>query len=303
MTFRNLKVFHYTYRYLTLTKASKKLGIAQPSASLAIKDLEHKYNKLLFIRDGKKLIPTKSADQLYDLTTHLFKTHDEMINSMLNQESDQIINIGSSPTMTSHFLPLVTNIYSRKKHHNIIKIIEDTNENLILRLLNQEIDLAFVDYLTPLTHGEINYDVYFTDKIRAVFYINHPLSKKREIKLHDLIGENLLVRNPNTGDRECIEDEFRNHNLALAPKFESDFGVFLINSCVLEHGVAVLPESITQKYATTAGVKTATISDFYRTRNFAILSLKSKSLSNEISLYKEIAKKTITNILNLKSSM
>ena len=62
MTFRHLEIFMSVYQNQSITKASKELHISQPSVSLAIKELEEKYQTPLFDRmKPVKFNPTKNA--------------------------------------------------------------------------------------------------------------------------------------------------------------------------------------------------------------------------------------------------
>ena len=47
MTFRHLEIFMSVYQNQSITKASKELHISQPSVSLAIKELEEKYLRII----------------------------------------------------------------------------------------------------------------------------------------------------------------------------------------------------------------------------------------------------------------
>lgn len=59
MTFRHLEIFMSVYQNQSITKASKELHISQPSVSLAIKELEEKYQTPLFDRMNRQIYPTK----------------------------------------------------------------------------------------------------------------------------------------------------------------------------------------------------------------------------------------------------
>ena len=50
MTLRHLKIFILVYQLQNITKAAKTLHIAQPSVSIAIKELENYYGIVLFVR-------------------------------------------------------------------------------------------------------------------------------------------------------------------------------------------------------------------------------------------------------------
>ena len=66
MTFRHLEIFMSVYQNQSITKASKELHISQPSVSLAIKELEEKYQTPLFDRMNRQIYPTKKAHLLYN---------------------------------------------------------------------------------------------------------------------------------------------------------------------------------------------------------------------------------------------
>ena len=55
MTFRHLEIFMSVYQNQSITKASKELHISQPSVSLAIKELEEKYQTPLFDRMNRQI--------------------------------------------------------------------------------------------------------------------------------------------------------------------------------------------------------------------------------------------------------
>ena len=70
MTFRHLEIFMSVYQNQSITKASKQLHISQPSVSLAIKELEEKYQTPLFDRMNRQIYPTKKAHLLYNHFSH-----------------------------------------------------------------------------------------------------------------------------------------------------------------------------------------------------------------------------------------
>lgn len=61
MTLRHLEIFMSVYHQKSITKAAKELHISQPSVSLAIKELEEKYQTILFDRMNRQIYPTEKA--------------------------------------------------------------------------------------------------------------------------------------------------------------------------------------------------------------------------------------------------
>ena len=61
-----IEIFMSVYHQKSITKAAKELHISQPSVSLAIKELEEKYQTILFDRMNRQIYPTEKACLLYN---------------------------------------------------------------------------------------------------------------------------------------------------------------------------------------------------------------------------------------------
>ncbi|HXH29406.1 MAG TPA: LysR family transcriptional regulator [Bacteriovoracaceae bacterium] len=66
LNFNNLLVFTAVFRSNSMTLAAKELGMTQPGVTQHIKNLENLLNVEFFHRVGKKLIPTKEAEILFE---------------------------------------------------------------------------------------------------------------------------------------------------------------------------------------------------------------------------------------------
>ena len=63
---KQIEIFYEVYRTSSMTAAAKRLQISQPSISKTLGVIEKNLNFKLFLRKGKKLIPTMEADDLYE---------------------------------------------------------------------------------------------------------------------------------------------------------------------------------------------------------------------------------------------
>ena len=68
MTLRHLRIFVAVYQERSITRAADRLHLAQPSVSLAIRELEENYKIRLFERFSRRLVITEQGEQLYDLS-------------------------------------------------------------------------------------------------------------------------------------------------------------------------------------------------------------------------------------------
>lgn len=136
MTFRHLEIFMSVYQNQSITKASKELHISQPSVSLAIKELEEKYQTPLFDRMNRQIYPTKKAHLLYNHSLQILSSLENMENEMYEDHVENI-SFGCSVTMAQVFLPQLLKklkmIYPTIHFHIIVNNLEYI-ENLLLKM-------------------------------------------------------------------------------------------------------------------------------------------------------------------------
>ena len=62
---KQIEIFYEVYKNSSMTAAANKLQISQPSISKTLKSIENNLGFKLFIRQGKKIIPTDEALPVY----------------------------------------------------------------------------------------------------------------------------------------------------------------------------------------------------------------------------------------------
>ena len=178
MTFRHLEIFMSVYQNQSITKASKELHISQPSVSLAIKELEEKYQTPLFDRMNRQIYPTKKAHLLYNHSLQILSSLENMENEMYEDRVENI-SFGCSVTMAQVFLPQLLKklkmIYPTIHFHIIVNNLEYI-ENLLLK---NELDFALIE-TTPL--HQLKKMAFYQDELVIVVHQKHPLLKVKDLK-------------------------------------------------------------------------------------------------------------------------
>ncbi len=103
MTLRHLKIFVTVFQQGSVTKASEKLFLAQPSVSLAIKELERHYNCKLFEKFGRRLKITPKGLEFYQYAQRIISNFMEMEFSV-KKDTDSIIRLGTGITIANLYL-------------------------------------------------------------------------------------------------------------------------------------------------------------------------------------------------------
>ena len=120
MTLRHMKIFVAVYQQKSITLASNSLHLAQPSVSLAIKELEEYYHIRLFDRLSRRIYPTENGHRFYEYALHIVSLFSEMENKIPAWDANAPLHIGSSITLGTCLLPSLVKVY--QEQHPEIKI-------------------------------------------------------------------------------------------------------------------------------------------------------------------------------------
>src|SRR5689334_17955333 len=100
------RVFYWTAKLGSLTRAAEKLHITQPAVSHTLKQLEGALGGQLFFRSTKGVALTAEGDVLYQYVKQaidLFESGEKKLAAMKDLSYGEI-KIGASDTLCKHFL-------------------------------------------------------------------------------------------------------------------------------------------------------------------------------------------------------
>jgi LysR family transcriptional activator of nhaA len=160
LNYNHLRYFWVVAHEGNLTRAAEKLHIAQSALSIQIKTLETQIKQELFERKGKHLILTEAGRLALDYADEIFKTGNELVDSLQKgtKSKKQVIKVGVITTLSRNFQmqflrPLLNN------HDIELQIVSDNLNNLLVMLDTHEIDVALANNV-PLTDHCPNWVAY-----------------------------------------------------------------------------------------------------------------------------------------------
>lgn len=276
MTLRHLEIFMSVYHQKSITKAAKELHISQPSVSLAIKELEEKYQTILFDRMNRQIYPTEKAHLLYNHSMQILSSLENMENEMYNDQVKSI-SFGCSMTLSQVFLPHFLKTLKEKYptidfHINVNNLKEIENQ-----LLKNEIDFALIETL-PL--HQLHKIPFYQDELVIIVNKKHPLLKTNNLK--GLENYDYYSREKGSSIYELVQSYFISYKLDIHPSIECVNPSSLIELVRYNNGFTILPSSLVKNEKEIALIKHK---DFYIQRTYHIVMHKDKKLS---SIYQEI---------------
>ena len=141
---KQIEIFYEVYKNSSMTAAAAALNISQPAISKTLGSIEKNLNFKLFLRKGKKLVPTHEADDLFE---HASVVHSQLksFNAIANTyktRSVDFINIGTTPSLAEGIIPQVIEKYNMIKPEVKFNLINLNSIDLIEDRYKPDIDLT-----------------------------------------------------------------------------------------------------------------------------------------------------------------
>ncbi|MDF2678516.1 MAG: transcriptional regulator, LysR family [Bacillota bacterium] len=164
----------------SISKAAKKLFVAQPSLSQAVQKIEEEIGAKLFIRNPDGMTLTFAGEKYYLTATEILNIYDDFRNEItyINDLVSGRITFGITGFLGTYMLPDLINRYS-KKHPNIeIYVKELTGTEIEKSLLNGSIDFGIMHTHPLIDNSCIKNDILFRDPFVIVTKKGQHIIKK-----------------------------------------------------------------------------------------------------------------------------
>ena len=141
---KQIEIFYEVYKNTSMTAAAESLEISQPSISKTLRVIEKKLNFKLFLRQGKKLVPTHEADDLFEhasVVHRQLKSFNAIANTYKTRSADYI-NIGTTPSLAEGIIPKIIKKYNKINPDVRFNLINLNSIDLIEGRYKPDIDLT-----------------------------------------------------------------------------------------------------------------------------------------------------------------
>lgn len=246
MTLRHMKVFLTVYKTQNMTLAAEQLHLTQPAVTRVIKEIENYYGVCLFERLNRRLYVTESGRRLYAQALHLIDTFESMEKEMRNLDTFGLLRIGSTIALGSYLLPELIFIFQKQIPQIQVQVTVSNRRTLQKMLLNNQLDIALIEGGVDDSH--LHGEAFGGDRLVLITPPYHPLLKKKDVTLLDLLAYPLLLREKNSSVRIFIEQLFAVEGLPpLNPHWESASTQAIVQAVSYGMGISLLPEPLVKR--------------------------------------------------------
>ena len=248
MTIHQLKIFWAVAQAKSYTKASKMLGLAQPSLSQQISKLEEQAGSRLFNRGFSKIQLTDAGDYLYTKAEEIIASIEEVEEGLkqFSKNTRGVLKIGMLSSVARNILPPTMRLFYSVLPDIEINVLEVAPAEAIDLLYARQLNIAVVaeDSIAASNLSFASTEIYSDPYVLAVpnkinlekiDTINQLNSKDREVMNSSIIFEF------GNQHKKRIDDWFKKKKIAtkiIAHTRSYEVALSMVESGL---GVAVLP--------------------------------------------------------------
>jgi DNA-binding transcriptional LysR family regulator len=299
LRFRDLHVFFTVVSHGSMAKAAVELGVAPPTVSEVIADLERALGVRLLERGPKGAEPTLYGRALLKRGTAAFDELKQGIREIefLSDPAVGEVYIGCDESIAAATVPRIVERFSRQYPDVALNV-----ENIDLRNYPPNVrELGFDLVLTRLQgpgedtdpFNDLNVETLFDDQLVVVAGARSRWAHRRKVDIADLAGEPWILSGPNRWNYRVVAEAFRVRGAPMPKVCLKTLSVHLrTNLLATGEFITTLPNSVADFYVRRFDLKVLPIDLPRHPWPVVILTLKNRTLSPVVTAFIDCARAT-----------
>lgn len=208
-----LNIFLVAAEQENFSAAARYLNLSQPSVSAQVQSLERRLGVKLFHRagrhvslseEGQVLLPL--AHEMIQLSIHIEETMASLLGKVVGH-----LKLGCSTAVGKYTLPRLIARF-RDRHPQVqVSCNVMTREAVLHSLMDGVNHLAVTSAREH--RKEIEYHPFTTDPVVLIVPSDHPWVERHQIEPQELLDENFILREDESGTRMVLEEGFAQQGL------------------------------------------------------------------------------------------
>lgn len=280
MDFKQVEAFVFVAKYKSFSRAAEKLLLSQPTVSTHINTLEDNLGVKLFDRLSREVLLTEAGQLFYPYAVDMMDLRErsqESVKEFLNEVSGNL-RIGTSTIIAEYILPQVIKNFKNIYKKTYFNFSVNNSQTVIQRIADGILDIALVARKIP--KKDLDYKLFLKDKIVLAVYPEHPLYKRQNLFLEEILNEDFIIREIGSGTRAAVENSFKQKgydfdSLNSAAMFSTTHSVIQAVKCGL--GLAFASETALRNKSCAAELKGIPITDLVVEKDIYVVYNKKKN--------------------------
>jgi len=237
---RWLAAFHAVARSGGFTAAAGQLKIGQPTVSMHVRALEDHFGVELFHRRGRVVQLTEIGKTLLSITQGLFGHEQEAIKLLRAAHALEIGALRVGALRTYDVMEIGATFLRR--HPNVrLAVTIQTSPLTLEGLLNFDLDVGVIGHApSDQRFFSFHYNRY---RILVVVNADHPLASRRAIRIEELDGQKIILRDQGSTTRAAFETALDQAGVKVRPVLETNNRDAVRAAVLRGIGIGTLSES------------------------------------------------------------
>ncbi|GLS90541.1 DNA-binding transcriptional regulator OxyR [Psychromonas marina] len=274
MNFRDLEYLIALEELKHFRKAAEKCFVSQPTLSGQIRKLEDELNVQLMERSSRKVIFTQAGLEIVAKAKTILleaKSLKEIAKSH-NEPMQGTLHIGLIPTVAPYLLPVIIPAIKEAFPDLELYLHENQTHILLKQLEEGDLDCLMLALLPGMeSFKKVNL---YEEPLELALSDQHEWSTQREVDLHELSGEHVLM----LADGHCLRDQAMGFCFAAGAIEDNSFKATSLETLrhmiSADNGLTLLPQLAIPLNRHQSGVKYIPFKSPSPSRTISLLSRK-----------------------------
>lgn len=283
---QQLRGFCHAAQLGSVSKAAERLFLSQPSVTLQIQALERELKAELFERRGPKISLTPEGKVLYDLAQPMVSAIDSLHESFDAKRGiveGGRLDIAAGESTLLYILPEFVRRFAEAYPAVELKLHNVTGRDGLAMVRADEVDFA----VGPFPEGaeDIDYREYFSSNPMLITPRNHPLAKKKKVRLADVAPYPLILPPRHLATWRVVDVVFDKHKLKYHVKLEAGGWEVIKKYVALGLGISIVASIC---LTGTEDLEAISLSRYFPRRAYGVVLRKGKFLTPQAERFLEI---------------
>jgi LysR family hydrogen peroxide-inducible transcriptional activator len=203
MNLRDLEYVAAIAEFGSMAQAAAHCHVSQSTLSIQLKKLETELGVMIFERNSKRLSLTAAGKPVLTSARKIVE-ESRHLRAVARAHHDPFavtFRLGIFPTLAPYYLPKAIPAVGAAFPRLMPQLIEEKSPLLLERLSNGDLDAALL--ALPVEGTNLAMAALFDDDFLLACPATHPLAKRKNLTMHDLSGETLLLLD----DGHCLRNQ------------------------------------------------------------------------------------------------
>ncbi len=242
LTLRQLEIFLAVAQQGTTSEAGNALAMSQSAVSASLKSLQENHSTVLFDRVGNRLA-LNHAGRKFEIRARQLLDEARKLESELRSASPSgDLKISASFTIANHLMVDYLTAWLGRYPFARVDISPGNTPDVVERVLKRESELGLIENETAASGVELI--PWVEDELFAFCAPSHPLAAKGRLTEADVLREDWILREPESGARSLFDQVFTAHLPRLRVRLEFRHNEPILRAVEQELGIGCLSEKV-----------------------------------------------------------